>query len=198
MLTFQSQLLVRTPSLFLWLPLPAFWNGGRFFHRGIFITYISLSVSGDSCSEGSSGYTPSRFLFGYIPSTFLVDCHYWVIQRAAGLWMSHVIQYQVIMIKERKALLIICKVITAGGNEILPILDVVRSLQLGSCFLRRVEVFSVCECLRSDEEEEIKEKAVLASTCHISSSATIDPSTIQVLLFVCNLYSLCSWALPKP
>lgn len=105
--------------------------------------------------------------------------------------MSHVIQYQVIMIKERKALLIICKVITAGGNEILPILDVIRSLQLGSCFLRRVEVF-VCECLRSDEEEEIKEKAVLASTCHISSSATIDPSTIQVLLFVCNLYSLCS------
>lgn len=36
--------------------------------------------------------------------------------------MSHGIQYQVILIEERKALLIIHEVILAGGNEILTIL----------------------------------------------------------------------------
>lgn len=131
------------PLFFYGCPFHLSGMDGASLCHGIIVKYFSLAASGVSCSEGSSGYTPSRLLFGYIPSRFLVDCHYWVIQRAAGLWVSHAIQYQVIMIKERKALLIICKVIPAGGNEILPIVEVTGSLQLVSCFLRRAEVVSV-------------------------------------------------------
>lgn len=89
--------------------------------------------------------------------------------------MSHAIQYQVILTEERKALLIIHEAILAEGNEILTILEFIRYSRLRSCFLRWTR--HRWECWRSDVEEEMKDKAVLAPTCCIFSSLVTDPST---------------------
>lgn len=171
-----SPLFLPLSLLFLWLFFLALWRGCPLLchvisMKKIFVQVWMFKESRDVRKDAPLAWGVATLL----SLRWFFDC-------SSECHMG--IQYQVILIEERKALLIIHKVILAGGNEILAILYLLGVLSWDSVFWDEGSCHG-WEYWRSDVEEEMKDKAVLAPTCHKFSSLAIDPSSSKNTVSFC-------------